>query len=130
MKLCAELASLPVDGICQGLVKGKAFLGIERGAEAVREHRHIADDDHGAASCGDSAQAFHLLLLGKAQTGGSKDDAVFQGQPAVVQGAGDVFVHVESTPFLVAFSKSANNCFCSASSRALRASLSQSKKTW
>ena len=76
VELGAQFAPVGMDGVCQRFVEGKALLGVQGGAEAMRQHRYVADDDHGAASGGDLLHPLHQLLLGKAQGGGGKDDPV------------------------------------------------------
>ena len=65
MQLGTQFASLLMDGIGQGFVEVKPFFMIQGRTEAVGEHGNIADDDHGAAPCGDLFQPFHQLLLGQ-----------------------------------------------------------------
>ena len=77
VELCAELAALTMYRVRQSFIKGKSLFGVQGGAKAVGEYRHVAHDDHGAAAGGDPAQALDLLGLGKPQTGGGENDAVF-----------------------------------------------------
>ena len=57
MQLGAQQAALGVDGFCNALIESKALFGVERRAEAVPQHRHIADNDHCAAARGDGTIA-------------------------------------------------------------------------
>ena len=77
VELGADQAAVAVSGVDEPLVVGGAFFGEEIGAEAVRAHRHIADDDHGTAAGGDGFQFGYLFLLREAQSGGGEDDPVF-----------------------------------------------------
>ena len=77
VELGAEQAALGVDGVDHGPVPGSALFGVEGGAEAVGQHRHISQDDHGAAPRGDLPQPLQLLFLGQAQGGGGKNNPVF-----------------------------------------------------
>ena len=77
VKLGADLAPFLVDGVGEGFVIGHALLGIERGAKAMGKHRHISQNDHGAAAGGDVPQPLYLLRLGKPQRSRSENDPVF-----------------------------------------------------
>jgi len=77
VELGADHAAVAVGGVDESLVVGGALFGEEVGAEAVPAHRHIAQDDHGAAAGGDGLQFGRLLLFGEAQGGGGEDDPVF-----------------------------------------------------
>ena len=70
-------AAVAVDGVDEPLVVGCAFFREEVGAKTVLAHRHVADDNHGAAAGSDGFQFGRLLFLRKAQSGGGKDDPVF-----------------------------------------------------
>ena len=58
MELRAQAASFLMDSVGQGVLPFKTFPGVQGGAEAMGEYRYIANDDHGAASCGDLFQPF------------------------------------------------------------------------
>ena len=64
--------------------------------------RTVTDDNHGAAACGDLADLFKVFVLRKAKSGRSKNDAVFQFQTAVIDGAVNRFVH-GAVSFLLLF---------------------------
>ena len=91
MQLGTDQATLLVDGAGEPGIPGKFLFGIERRPESVFAHRHISDDDHGAAAPGNGPQTLQLLLLGKSQSSGRKDHPVFQFQsPVVHRGVQDV----------------------------------------
>ena len=92
VKLGADEAALLVDQAAQGLVVGKALAAV-KGHGAVTAHGHVADDDHGAAAGGNGPDFLPVLLLGEAQGGGGKDDAVFQRQPPDGDGLEHGLVH-------------------------------------
>ena len=76
VELGAQLAPVGVDGVSQAFVEIHALLGIQGGTKAVGQHRHIPDDDHGAASGGNGFEPLHHLLLGQAQGGGGKNNSI------------------------------------------------------
>ena len=76
VELGAEEAALPVDGVGQGAVEGPALLRVEGGDKGVGQHRHVADDDHGAAPRGDPPQPGGQVLPPEAHGGGGEDHPV------------------------------------------------------
>ena len=101
MQLRADTAVVAVNDLGQLLVIGKALLVEQRFLDHTFAHRHITDDDHGAAARSDAADFFKILLVRQAEGRRRKDDAVFQLQTAVIDRTIDRFVHDAVPPVLL-----------------------------
>ena len=101
VQLRADTAVVAVDDLGQLLVIGKALLVKQRFLDHTFAHRHIADDDHGAAARSDAADFFKILLVRQTEGRRRKDDAVFQLQTAVIDRTIDRFVHDAVPPVLL-----------------------------
>ena len=99
VELGADLAAVLVGSLADLLIEGKALFVKQRLFEPALGHRHVADDDHGAAALGQPLHLRQIFLVRKAEGGGSKDDAVLQLHSTVINGAQDGVVHVTHSLF-------------------------------
>ena len=67
MELGADLTAVFVGSLADLLIEGKALFVKQGLLKPALGHRHVADDDHGAAAGGDVPQPLYLLRLGKPQ---------------------------------------------------------------
>ena len=89
VELGADLTAVFVGSLADLLIEGKALFVKQRLLEPALGHRHVADDDHGAAALGQPLHLCQIFLVRKAEGGGGKDDAVLQLQSTVINGAQD-----------------------------------------
>ena len=94
VELGADLAAVFVGSLADLLIEGKALFVKQGLLKPALGHRHVADDDHGAATLGQPLHLRQIFLVRKAEGGGSKDDAVLQLHSTVINGAQDGVVHV------------------------------------
>ena len=102
MQRGADAAVIAVDDFDQLLIMGEAFFIKKRFLKLAFADGDVTDDNHGAAACGDLADLFKVFVLRKAKGGRGKNDAVFQFQTAVIDGAVNRFVH-GAVSFLLLF---------------------------